>query len=117
MSKAVNIERCFERFEDLFSPKIVGELNGQYVKVAKMLGLGYPGGMVIDKLAAQGDAKRIVFTRPYLDKKEFDFSFSGLKTAVYRHIQKFPESIKAETAHIAAGFQAAVVDVLAHKLM
>jgi N6-L-threonylcarbamoyladenine synthase len=89
-----------------------------YDKVAKMLGLGYPGGAVIDRLAQQGDPRKIVFTRPYLDKERFDFSFSGIKTAVQRHIAGNPEDwVAAHRADIAAGFQAAVVDVLAHKLI
>jgi len=86
-------------------------------KVAKMLGLGYPGGAVIDRLAQQGDAQKVVFTRPYLDKDRFDFSFSGLKTAVLRHIANNPpEWVERHRIEIAAGFQAAVVDVLTHKL-
>jgi len=88
-----------------------------YDKVAKMLGLGYPGGAVIDRLAGRGDARRIAFTRPYLGKERFDFSFSGLKTAVYRYIQTHPETFRQEQADIAAGFQEAVVDVLVHKLL
>ncbi|MBR9979549.1 MAG: tRNA (adenosine(37)-N6)-threonylcarbamoyltransferase complex transferase subunit TsaD, partial [Desulfatitalea sp.] len=88
-----------------------------YDKVAKMLGLGYPGGAVIDRLAGLGDPRRIAFTRPYLDKEQFDFSFSGLKTAVYRYIQTHPDTCEAEKADIAAGFQEAVVDVLVHKLL
>ncbi len=88
-----------------------------YDKVAKMLGLGYPGGAVIDGLAQQGDSRQVVFTRPYLDKERFDFSFSGLKTAVLRHIAANPpEWVEQHRRDIAAGFQAAVVDVLAHKL-
>lgn len=88
-----------------------------YDKVAKMLGLGYPGGGVIDRLAARGDTGRIVFTRPYLDKEKFEFSFSGLKTAVHRYIQQHPREAVEHTADIAAGFQAAVVDVLTFKLL
>jgi tRNA N6-adenosine threonylcarbamoyltransferase len=88
-----------------------------YDKVAKMLGLGYPGGAVIDRLALRGDPQNIVFTRPYLDKERFDFSFSGLKTAVHRQIAgKSTQWLARHQADIAAGFQAAVVDVLAHKL-
>jgi N6-L-threonylcarbamoyladenine synthase len=88
-----------------------------YDKVAKMLGLGYPGGAVIERLAGRGDPRRIAFTRPYLDKAQFDFSFSGLKTAVYRYIQTHPDTYLEENADIAAGFQEAVVDVLMHKLL
>jgi N6-L-threonylcarbamoyladenine synthase len=89
-----------------------------YDKVAKMLGLGYPGGAVIDDLARQGNARLIPFTRPYLDKERFDFSFSGIKTAVLRCIScNSAQWVERHRADIAAGFQAAVVDVLAYKLM
>ncbi len=85
-----------------------------YDKVAKMLGLGYPGGAAIDRLARRGDPRKIQFTRPYLDKEGFDFSFSGIKTAVQRHVQS---AARPESADIAAGFQEAVIDVLVHKLL
>ncbi|MGD9308938.1 MAG: tRNA (adenosine(37)-N6)-threonylcarbamoyltransferase complex transferase subunit TsaD [Desulfosarcina sp.] len=88
-----------------------------YDKVAKMLGLGYPGGRVIDRLAGQGDPQKVVFSRPFLDKAQFDFSFSGIKTAVMRYIQTHPDTYQADQAHIAAGFQAAVVDVLTYKII
>ncbi|GAB6905405.1 tRNA (adenosine(37)-N6)-threonylcarbamoyltransferase complex transferase subunit TsaD [Desulfosarcina cetonica] len=88
-----------------------------YDKVAKMLGLGYPGGGVIDRLAAQGDPTRIAFTRPFLDRKQFDFSFSGIKSAVMRHLQLHPDPGPEDQAHIAAGFQAAVVEVLTEKII
>jgi tRNA N6-adenosine threonylcarbamoyltransferase len=88
-----------------------------YDKVAKMLGLGYPGGAVIDRLAHQGDPLKIDFPRPYLDKEQFDFSFSGIKTAVSRYIQANAASAPDDSVHIAAGFQAAVLDVLVHKLL
>jgi N6-L-threonylcarbamoyladenine synthase len=89
-----------------------------YDKVAKMLGLGYPGGMVIDQLAKKAGSKGVAFPRPYLDKEKFDFSFSGIKTAVHRHIQSRQDALTQDhQAEIAAGFQAAVVDVLAHKLL
>ncbi len=86
-------------------------------KVAKMMGLGYPGGVVIDRLAAQGDPDKIRFSRPYLDKTRYDFSFSGIKTAVMRYIETHPDTVADDQAHIAAGFQAAVVDVLTHKII
>jgi N6-L-threonylcarbamoyladenine synthase len=89
-----------------------------YDKVAKMLGLGYPGGAVIDDLARQGNARKIIFTRPYLDKERFDFSFSGIKTAVLRCISNNSKQwVERHQADIAAGFQAAVVDVLVYKLL
>lgn len=88
-----------------------------YDKVAKMLGLGYPGGSVIDRLALQGDPAKVYFSRPFLDKQQFDFSFSGIKSAVMRYIQTHPETFQKNQAHIAAGFQAAVVEVLAYKII
>lgn len=88
-----------------------------YDKVAKMLDLGYPGGAVIDRLAAQGAPDRISFPRPYLEKTPFDFSFSGLKTAVKRFIQTHEDTYREMIPDIAAGFQEAVVDVLCAKLI
>jgi N6-L-threonylcarbamoyladenine synthase len=85
--------------------------------VAKMLNLGYPGGVVIDRLATEGNPKKIKFPRAFLDKTAFDFSFSGLKTAVNRYIQTHPESYADDIPDIAAGFQEAVVDVLSYKLI
>ena len=86
-------------------------------KVAKILGLGYPGGAVISKLAAAGDPERIRFPRSYLDREAFNFSFSGIKTAVNRYIQTHPEVLPDAIVHIAAGFQEAVVDVLTEKII
>jgi len=86
-------------------------------KVAKMLGLGYPGGKVIADLAATGDPDRIPFPRSFLDKNAFDFSFSGLKSAVHRYIQTHSNDYKDQINDIAAGFQDAVVDVLTYKVM
>ena len=86
-------------------------------KVAKMLGLGYPGGEVISRLAAAGDAKKIAFPRTYLDKSGFDFSFSGIKTAVQRYLQTHPDTTDGQIPDIAAGFQESVVDVLSYKLL
>ena len=86
-------------------------------KVAKMLGLGYPGGGVIDRLATQGDPEKIVFPRPFLDKSTFDFSFSGLKTSVRRHIEKNMDGYQEQIPDITAGFQESVVDVLSFKVI
>lgn len=91
-----------------------------YDKVSKLLGLGYPGGPVIDRLAEKGDPEAIDFPRAYLPES-FDFSFSGLKTAVLQFLRKenlleHPLSPDSELLHdIAASFQAAVVDVLVRK--
>jgi N6-L-threonylcarbamoyladenine synthase len=92
-------------------------------KVAKFLGLGYPGGPVIDKLARQGDPDKIKFPRAYLEQGSLDFSFSGLKTAVFNYIRYEKDQHNSEAddhklvASIAAGFQEAVVDVLVAKCM
>jgi len=80
-------------------------------KVARYLDLGYPGGPIIDQLATQGDPQAIAFPRPMLHEG-YDFSFSGLKTAVINHVRKHPD-VSAED--VAASFQAAVVDVLLAK--
>jgi N6-L-threonylcarbamoyladenine synthase len=82
-------------------------------KVARFLGLGYPGGPAIDALAARGDAEAVAFPRPMLDDG-YDFSFSGLKTAVVTYCRRHPD---LDVADIAASFQAAVVDVLVTKLI
>jgi N6-L-threonylcarbamoyladenine synthase len=82
-----------------------------YDKVSKLLGLGYPGGPVIDRLACEGNPDAVVFPRAYLPET-LDFSFSGLKTAVMNHMK---ESSAAGIPDIAASFQKAVVDVLVRK--
>ncbi len=86
-------------------------------KVARLLGLGYPGGPVIDHLARTGNPTAIRFPRP-MAGDGLSFSFSGLKTAVLHHVRRNPESMAeaAEVADVAASFQAAVVDVLTSKL-
>jgi N6-L-threonylcarbamoyladenine synthase len=80
-------------------------------KVARHLGLGYPGGPIIDQLAQQGDPEAIAFPRA-MPGDNLDFSFSGLKTAVVNHVRKHPE---AAVEDVAASFQEAVVDVLVTK--
>ena len=85
-------------------------------KVAKVLGLAYPGGPILSKLAEQGDPKAIDFPRAMIHSKDFAFSLSGLKTAVITYIRD--KEIKGEELHIpniAASFQAAVVDVQVSK--
>ncbi len=84
-------------------------------KVARFLGLGYPGGPLIDALAASGDPHAIAFPRGMLDRTgddRYSFSFSGLKTAVVNHVRRHPD---VSTADVAASFQDAVVDVLVTK--
>jgi N6-L-threonylcarbamoyladenine synthase len=84
-------------------------------KVAKLLGLGYPGGMVIDRLAATGNATAIHFPRALPGREDLDFSFSGLKTAVATRIAAQGRPQEGQLADFCASFQAAVVDVLARK--
>jgi N6-L-threonylcarbamoyladenine synthase len=83
-------------------------------KVARLLDLPYPGGPEIEKLATTGDPDAIAFPRPMLHEKNYDFSFSGLKTAVL-YFSK--EHTKAKKSDIAASFQQAAVDVLVQKTM
>ena len=80
-------------------------------KVARWLGLGYPGGPAIDAIAMEGDPQAMRFPRSMLDDG-YDFSFSGLKTSVVNHVRRHPE---VRTADVAAAFQDAVVDVLVTK--
>ena len=99
-----------------------------YDKVSAILGLGYPGGPILDRLAERGDPKAIRFPRTLLDRESLDFSFSGLKTAVLYHVRGVPrrgEHVKqeanppmgdAELANIAAAFQAACIEVISEKL-
>ena len=83
-----------------------------YDKVARYLGLGYPGGPAIDAISEQGDPEAIAFPRALPDRP-YDFSFSGLKTAVVNHARKHPD---ASVEDISASFQEAVVDSLITKL-
>ena len=99
-----------------------------YDKVAAILGLGYPGGPILDKLAEAGDPRAVQFPRTLLGRDSLDFSFSGLKTAVLYHVRGVPgrgEDVKAggpvalddqQVKNIAASFQAACVDVVVKKL-
>lgn len=91
-----------------------------YDKVARLLGLGYPGGPVIDRLAQQGNAKAIQFPRGMMRQQDsaYDFSFSGLKTAVARYVES-QESLGATipVEDVCASFQEAVVDVLTKKAL
>ena len=80
-------------------------------KVARFLGLGYPGGPAVERIAVTGDPQAIDFPRA-MRNEGLDFSFSGLKTAVMYHVRAHPD---VDTADVAASFQAAVVDVLVHK--
>ena len=88
-------------------------------KVAKLLGLGFPGGPLIERLAAGGRRDAFAFPRPMLDRPDYDFSFSGLKTAVATTLRSrgAPPYDATLTADVAASFQAAVIDTLVAKTM
>jgi len=103
----------YERFGGTLDDA-VGEA---FDKVAKLLGLGWPGGPALERLAATGDPGRYAFPRPLLGRAGCDFSFSGLKTAVAQEVARhgagaLPGQVAAD---IAAGFQAAIVAVLADR--
>jgi tRNA N6-adenosine threonylcarbamoyltransferase len=95
-----------------------------YDKVSAILGLGYPGGPVLDRFAAEGDPQAVRFPRTLLGRESLDFSFSGLKTAVLYHVRGVPgkhptppiELNDRTLRDIAASFQAACVDVIVKKL-
>ncbi len=87
-------------------------------KVAKLLGLGYPGGRIISRLAEQGNPKLIPLPRPMLDKNNFDFSFSGLKTAVANYVNDLKRKGLPIPIHdLCAAFEEAVVEVLVTKAL
>ncbi len=85
-------------------------------KITKVLNLGYPGGPITEKLAKEGEPSSIKFPRPLLNDKSYDFSFSGLKTAVIYHIKELKKENKdIPVRDILASFQQAVIDVLVEK--
>lgn len=100
--------------------KILGETQDDaageaFDKIAKMMSLGYPGGPIVSKMAEKGNPKKFQFPRPMLNQKNYNFSFSGLKTAVLyliKDLRNLNEKIKAD---ICASFQQAVIDVLVQK--
>jgi N6-L-threonylcarbamoyladenine synthase len=105
-----------ERFQSLGHTRddAAGEA---FDKVAKLLGLGYPGGPIIDEVARQGDPGAIPFPRGLSRRSNLEFSFSGLKTAVLLHLRGkcLPPLSHAALADLAASFQEAVIDVLVAK--
>ena len=104
---------------DLTAWKRLGETRDDAVgeafdKVARLLRLPYPGGPEIQKLAAQGNPAAVPFPRPMLNQKNYDFSFSGLKTSVLYHLRDNPAE---KPADVAASFTAAAIEVLVQKTM
>jgi len=101
--------------------KILGQSRDDAVgeafdKVAKLIGLGYPGGPEIEKISKNGDSKKFDFPQPMLHSPNYDFSFSGLKTAVLYTVQGIQEMDKQIQADIAASFQHVVTEVLIKKV-
>jgi N6-L-threonylcarbamoyladenine synthase len=87
-------------------------------KIARFLGLGFPGGPALDRLARRGDPQAIDFPRAMLDSGDYDFSLSGLKTSVLRHVRREREAgRRIDPADLAASFQEAIVDVQVSKTM
>ncbi|OGB69373.1 MAG: tRNA (adenosine(37)-N6)-threonylcarbamoyltransferase complex transferase subunit TsaD [Burkholderiales bacterium RIFOXYC12_FULL_65_23] len=84
-------------------------------KSAKLLGLGYPGGPALSRLAQQGDPEAFKLPRPLLHSGDLDFSFAGLKTAVLTQAKKLGDELAARKADLAASTQAAIVEVLVKK--
>ena len=108
---------------ELIGTTIDDAVGEAYDKVAAILGLAYPGGPVIDKLAAEGDPKAVAFPRTFLNRTSLDFSFSGLKTAVLYHVRGVPGQDKPvppmteqHLRDVCASFQAACVEVISKKL-
>jgi N6-L-threonylcarbamoyladenine synthase len=91
-------------------------LGEAFDKVAKMLGLDYPGGPLVEKLALAGDPRRFAFPQPLKGKIGCDFSFSGLKTAVRREVEKLGSPTTQDIADICASFQYTVTEVLKDRL-
>ena len=88
-----------------------------YDKVARFLGLGYPGGPVIDRISREGDPHAVPFPRAIMHDGTYNFSLSGIKTAVINHVRRMRERGEPVVVEdIAASFQAAVVDVQVHKI-
>ena len=87
-------------------------------KVAKLMGLPYPGGALIDRLARDGDPRAIPLPRPLLHRDNLDFSFSGMKTAVLNYLKQHPEAAAGDRRNdLAASFQAAMVEILVAKTL
>jgi len=105
------------------SYKVVGRTRDDaageaFDKVARTMGLGYPGGPLVDSLAASGNPSAVRLPRAYLEEGSLDFSFSGLKSAVINYLHRARQrGEETDKADLAASFQQAVVDVLVHKTL
>ncbi|MDH4226526.1 MAG: tRNA (adenosine(37)-N6)-threonylcarbamoyltransferase complex transferase subunit TsaD [Deltaproteobacteria bacterium] len=106
--------------EDFTKMSVLGETRDDaageaFDKAAKLMGLGYPGGVLIDRLARNGDKAAYSFTKPRIKSGALEFSFSGLKTAVLLEVQKASEVNDEFRRNMSASFQEAVVDALLDK--
>ncbi len=107
--------------KDAYSKKLLGETRDDaageaFDKIARMLNLGYPGGPAIDRVSQSGNSDAFKLPRPMVNSNDFDFSFSGLKTAVLYLVKKMaPEELVEKTPDIAASAQMAIVETLAKK--
>ena len=97
---------------DLLGSTIDDAIGEAFDKTAKLLGLGFPGGPALEKIALDGDGKRYNFPRPLAGRPGCDFSFSGLKTAVRYTVDNFPKLTEQTQADLAASFQATIVSIL-----
>jgi len=116
------------RMGDFLDVELIGStlddaVGEAYDKVANILGLGFPGGPAIDRIARDGDANAIRFPRGTMGRNSLDFSFSGLKTSVLYHVRGYQgrqqdarQLSEREICDVAASFQAACVDVLVEKI-
>ncbi len=110
-------------FEELGKYEILGRTKDDaageaFDKVARVMGAGYPGGPAIDRLAQEGDPEAVELPRPLINDNNYDFSFSGLKTAVLNYInQKKQKEEEINQEDLAASFQQAAVDVLTTKVI
>ena len=86
-------------------------------KAAKLLGLSYPGGVEIDRIAKEGDPQAISFPRPFIKSSSFDFSFSGIKTALVYHLKRNPDLDADKLKDICASYQEAIVETLVEKTL
>ncbi len=109
------------RVEDYGKYKILGRTRDDaageaFDKIARSLELGYPGGPIIDEISKKGNKKAVDFPRAYLEENSYDFSFSGLKSAVLNYINNNKQKgIEISIPDLAASFQEAVVEVLVEK--
>jgi N6-L-threonylcarbamoyladenine synthase len=111
---------CLYRVDAVGRYQLVGNTRDDaageaFDKIAKLLGLGFPGGPVIEKTARSGDPTAVDFPRAMLHQDNFDFSFSGLKTAVRLYVEGLPRLTHEHVSDVAASAQEAIVDVLARK--